>query len=136
MTSEPRILPGASVLPPLNDAPPEPRATEANGGKSKSKGDRRHRVTRGRFDVLNGFVDAGMAGLSRGELAAWLVLYRDTRNGTARTSAGDIARRAGLSRRAVVKAMAKLRRRRLVTLVYRGGLNKGASTYRVHPVPP
>lgn len=86
--------------------------------------------------MLNGFVDAGMAGLTRAEFAAWLVLYRDTRNGTARTSAGDIARRAGLSRRALVKALAKLRRRRLVTLVYRGGLNLGASTYRVHSVPP
>ncbi len=132
MTNEPHILPGCSVLPPLDDRRTHPEHTEADASKGK-----RHRGrTRDRFAVLNGFVDAGMAGLSRAELAAWLALYRDTRNGTARTSAGDIARRAGLSRRAVVDALAALRRRRLVTLVYRGGLNRGASVYRVHPVPP
>jgi len=132
MATEPRILPGASVLPPLEDGSTRANHTEADDGKHK----RQHRRTWGRFEVLNSFVDAGMAGLNRGELAAWPVLYRDTRSGTARTSAGDIARRAGLSRRAVVDALASLRRRRLVTLVYRGGLNRGASTYRVHSVPP
>ncbi len=132
MTNEPRILAGASVLPPLDDESTRAKHTEADDAKHK----RQRRQTRGRFDVLNGFVDAGMAGLTRAELAAWLVLYRDTRNGTARTSAGDIARRAGLSRRAVVAALASLRRRGLLTLVYRGGLNRGASTYRVHSVPP
>lgn len=133
MTTEPRILPGASVLPPLDDGRTRAKHTEADGD---AKGNRNRRRTRGRFDVLNGFVDAGMAGLSRAELAAWLVLYRDTRNGTARTSAGDIARRAGLSRRAVTTALASLRGRGLLTLVYRGGLNRGPSIYRAHPVPP
>ena len=47
-----------------------------------------------RFEVLNAFVDGGMPGLSRGELAVWLILYRDTKpDGTARTSLDDLARR-------------------------------------------
>ena len=31
--------------------------------------------------MLNAFVDAGMTTLSRVEIVAWLVLYRDTREG-------------------------------------------------------
>jgi CRP-like cAMP-binding protein len=129
--NEPRIIPAGEVLPPMEAAPRRRERTEAAAADGKGK--RRHAD---RFAVLNGFVDAGMRGLSRAELHVWLALYRDTRNGTARTSAADIANRAGLSRRAVTKATAKLRRRRLLTLVYRGGLNRGPSAYRVHPVPP
>ncbi len=45
------------------------------------------RASRLRFELFNAFVDSGMADLSRGELAVWLTLYRDTkRDGTARTS--------------------------------------------------
>lgn len=142
--SEGRIIPPGEVLPPMEtpgDAPPrhaeaDPRNRAAQPGKTKrrnagtSGGD-----TAGRFAVLNGFVDCSMADLSRAELAAWLVLYRDTRNGTARTSAEDIARRAGTSKRAVLDALTSLRKRELLTRVYRGGLNRGPSVYRVHPMP-
>ncbi len=76
-----------------------------------------------------------MGELSRAEALAWLVLYRDTRNGTARTSAADVARRIGASRRTVIGAIGRLRKRGLLTLVYRGGLNRGPSIYRVHPLP-
>ena len=52
-----------------------------------------------RFEILNAFVDGGMAGLSRAELAVWLILYRDTKpDGTARTSLDDLARRGGMDR--------------------------------------
>ncbi len=73
-----------------------------------------------------------MAELSRAELITWLILYRDTRNGTAATAQADIARRGGMDVRTVKRAIARLQRRGLLTIVYRGGLNRGPSRYRVN----
>jgi hypothetical protein len=57
------------------------------------------RESRLRFETLNGFVDSRMADLSRAELAVWLILFRDTkRDGTARASLDDLARRPGMNR--------------------------------------
>lgn len=128
----PPIIPPGQVLPPMDAA--TTRQPETKAGKSKGKR-RDSEGTRDRFGVLNAFVDVGMAGLTRAELATWLVLYRDTRRGTARTGANDIARRSGLSKRAVLDAVGKLRQRGLLTRIYKGGINRGPSTYRVHPLP-
>lgn len=125
------ILRGCSVLPAMQSAKPmtgrPPKTTGAAPTKSKDK------ATGNRFVELNSFVDCSMADLSRAELATWLVLWRDTRNGTVRTSGTDIARRIGTSRRAVTDALAGLRKRGLLTQVYRGGLNRGVSVHRVNP---
>ena len=72
-----------------------------------------------------------MAELSKAELATWLCLYRDTRNGTACTSQADIARRSGLSVRSVKYAVKRLLDVGLLERVFRGGLNRGPSRYRV-----
>lgn len=74
--NQPKRLNGAEVLPPMN-----PRPTPAKGNTPKAK-----QAAAGRFRTLNAFVDATMAGLCRGDIAVWLVLYRATRDGTARTS--------------------------------------------------
>jgi hypothetical protein len=120
------VLRGAATLPPMESEPPglQQRTPRKNGT----------RTTRDRFDVLNAFVDGSLAGLSRVQLATWLVLYRDTRNGTACTSQSDIARRAGCSVRGVQKAIAKLLRVGLVVRLRQGRLNGGASVYRVEPM--
>jgi len=91
-----------------------------------------------RFELLNGFIDFSMDGLTRAELATWFVLYRDAKppRWEARTSAGDIARRIGASKRAVSSALASLQSRGLLIVIQRGGLRQGPSTYRVRPVPP
>ena len=119
-----KILTGARTLPPMeskaNDDLELPPRTKA--GKKK---------TGERFAVLNAFVDCSLPGLSRVELATWLILYRDTRKGTACTSQADIARRAGVSVRAVGKAIGKLSKSGLLIVVFRGGLNRGPSRYRV-----
>lgn len=123
------ILTGCETLPPMESAPEPlqtPNDSRRSNGKPKNK-----RTTSDRFGVLNGFVDCSMAGLSRCELATWLVLYRDTRNGTATTSQADIARRAGLSDRAVRGGITKLRKLGLLEIVFQGGLNRGPSRYRV-----
>jgi len=125
------------MLTPDEIAKREARETARRDGKAagKAKGSPERRRTRERFGVLNAFVDCSMAGLSRAEALTWLVLYRDTRDGTARTSGADVARRIGTSRRAVTDALAGLRRRGMVKLVHRGGLNRGTSIYRVFPTP-
>ena len=94
------------------------------------------RASRLRFEVLNAFVDSGMADLSRAELAVWLVLYRDTKpSGTARASLADIANRAGIDRQTASRAVGKLSRRKMLQVLRRGGLNQGPSEYRVFPFP-
>lgn len=106
-----------------------------NGSRTTQRKPKAKRNAGDRFGVLNGFVDCSLAGLSRSELATWLVLYRDTRNGTAATSQADIARRAGLSVRAVKTAVRRLKKRGLLTVVFTGGLNRGPSRYRVESAP-
>jgi len=145
MLAEPQPIPVGQEPPPLRPCSPRPTGEESrardngrppatashHGGQGKAKGKPARRKTGDRFAVLNAFVDAGMVGLSRVELATWLVLYRDTRDGTACTSMESIAGRAGCCRRAVVKAVARLRRRGLLVQVFRGGINRGPSRYRV-----
>ena len=123
------MLDGCAVLPPMERA--EPRRTTAVQPKVKQKSN--NRKTGNRFAILNAFVDATAAKLSRSEVLVWLVLYRDTRNGIAKTSQADIARRAGITDRTVRRAIDKLERRGLLVLIHRGGLNSGPSKYRVSP---
>jgi DNA-binding transcriptional ArsR family regulator len=127
-----RIIPVGEVPPPLNGPAPSrddrQRRRVGDRGKPKGKGAER-------FAVLNAFVDFALAELSRAEIAVWLVLYRDTREGTARTSYEDLARRAGLNRRSVGRALKWLKGRGLVKVVHRGGLRRGASRYRVRGLP-
>ena len=87
--------------------------------------------TRDRFRMLNDFVDGRLDGLTRAEVKVWLVLYRDTRNGSARTAQEDIARRSGLTVRSVRTAIRKLEKGGLLVVKYRGGLNTGVSIYQV-----
>lgn len=98
--------------------------------KPQRKG-KRTKQTAHRFAVLNSFVDCSLRDLSRVELATWLVLYRDTRDGIATTSQADIAKRIGASDRAVRSAIGQLQRAGLLVVVRRGGLLQGPSRYRV-----
>ena len=125
----PPVLPGCSVLPPME--PPRPASTTNSKRGEKPK---RTAATSNRFGELNAFVDCSMVDLTRAEALAWLVLWRDTKNGTARTSMTDVARRLDVTRRAVVDAVAKLEKRGLLIVVYRGGMRRGMNVYRVHPL--
>jgi DNA-binding transcriptional ArsR family regulator len=130
----PHIIPVGEELPPMEGPGPAPssngRQRHEGGAGGRAKGKKGER-----FAVLNAFVDFALAGLSRAEIAVWLVLYRDTREGTARTSYDDIARRAGLNRRNVGRAVRRLEGRGLVKVVHRGGLRRGVSRYRVRGLP-
>jgi len=124
---------GCTVLPPMmvDRQSATPAGEDVAAGRDP-KGKAKRRKTADRFASLNDFVDCSMSDLSRSEALSWLVLWRDTRDGTARTSATDIARRIGADRRTVTNALSGLRKRGLLSLVYRGGLNRGTNVYRVH----
>ena len=127
----PPVLLGCSVLPPME--PPRPRQASTANSKRSGK-PKRTAATSNRFGELNAFVDCSMADLSRAEALTWLVLWRDTKNGTVRTSMTDVARRIGASKRAVVDAVSGLGKRGLLTVVYRGGMRRGMNVYRVQPL--
>lgn len=124
-------LDGCAVLPPME---PRPRPLDtAQGNPAKRPAGRK--ATGNRFGVLNAFADYSMANLDRAEVVVWLLLYRDTKpNGLARTSQADLARRAGTAERTIGRAIGKLRKAGLLTVVRRGALSRGPSTYRVYPL--
>jgi hypothetical protein len=127
----PALLSGCAVLPPLE--PTEAPAPSPPAKPNRAKG------TPGpgnRFAVTNAFADFTLAGLSRAEIAAWLLLWRDTKaDGTARTSQADLARRAGSDVRTVRRALRQLQAAGLLVVVRRGSLARGASLYRVRGQP-
>ena len=126
--TEPRILPGCEVLPPMN--PPTPTRESSKAEKPK-----RTKATAGRFAVLNAFADFTLRTLDRTGIAVWLLLWRDTKaDGLAKTSQADLARRAGISDRTARRAIDRLQRAGLLSVVHRGGLRRGISTYRIHPL--
>jgi predicted transcriptional regulator len=130
----PRVIPVGAELPPMDGPSPAPsRRFDRNRPDGKPAGAKAKAGER--FAVLNAFVDFALAELSRSEIAVWLVLFRDTRDGTARTSYDDIARRAGLNRRNVGRAVRRLEARGMVKVVHRGGLRRGVSRYRVRGLP-
>jgi hypothetical protein len=96
----------------------KPTATTA-----KPKGDR--------WAILNGIVDVSLRDLTDAETKVWLVLYRDVRGGVARTGMSDIARRAGLERRSVVRAIERLKARGIVTRKARGTIDGRPNVYQL-----
>lgn len=124
MSNEPRILPGCTVLSPMEPAMPSAgRTTSTPNAKGNAVGQR--------FAVLNAFIDFTQRDLDRAEIIVWLVLYRDSKDDIALTSQADIARRAGLSERHVRRVVAQLVRAGLLVVVHRGNLRSGPSKYRV-----
>ncbi len=136
MSRPPPVLRVGEEPPPLNPPPANGRHDgPPDRGKPKGKRTTAKGKAGERFAVLNTFVDFALADLSRAEVAVWLVLYRDTREGTARTSYDDLARRAGLNRRNVGRAVRRLESRGLLKVIHRGGLGRGVSSYRLRGVP-
>ena len=84
-----------------------------------------------RWKELNMFIDITMRDLTPAQTAVWLTLFRDERKGVSKSAQADIARRCGLSRESVSRAIAELGRRGLVQTLHQGGLNQGLSWYRV-----
>jgi hypothetical protein len=129
MHDPPRILTGTEVLPPLEPAPPRPEQAKGRNGGAKSKAS-------GRFEMLNRFVDFTLCRLGRAETRVWLILFRDCRDDVAATSQADLARRGGMDRKTVYRALRRLQKRGLVQVVRLGGLRQGVSRYRLLALEP
>jgi len=140
MSTEPETIPVGQEPPPLRSSSSSNGQTSAptrhQAVESKSNRKPARRKTANRFAVLNAFIDFAMGTLTRNEIAVWLVLYRDTKDGTARTSQADMARRAGVSVRTVRNALGGLAKKGLLRVVRLGGIGRGPSTYRVCSLPP
>ena len=93
MNTHPRILHVGEEPPPLAEAEDGTHHTGKKREMPKGKTATAKNRASDRFRTLNAFVDCTIADLSRAELAVWLVLYRDARDGGSRTAQTDIARR-------------------------------------------
>ncbi|MCC7419343.1 MAG: helix-turn-helix domain-containing protein [Planctomycetaceae bacterium] len=133
-TTAPRLLAGCEVLPAMEPPAPRPADEPSEVDARKATGKTTKRKAGERFAMLNTFVDFTAGTLARGELLVWLVLFRDCRDGIARTSQADIARRAGMTDRTVRRTLKRLETRGLVQTVSRGGIHRGVSKYRCHPL--
>ena len=123
--------------PPARDDDGDEPMSTANGKATTGRRKTTKRRSALRFEVLNAFVDEGMADLTPHEAAVWLVLFRDTKpDGIARTAVDDIARRAGIGRRTVLRALKRLEAASDAPgRSDAGGLTGGRPTYRVFPFP-
>ncbi|MEN0109295.1 MAG: helix-turn-helix domain-containing protein [Planctomycetota bacterium] len=126
---------GCGVLPPLS--PPTEQGAGSVGTRSEPPdGPSRNRRAAGRFGVLNRFADHGARLTDTTAQACWWVLYRETKpDGLATVSHQRIAECVGVDRKTVTRALGRLERARLLTVVRHGGWRRGPSTYRVHPTP-
>jgi len=115
----------------LNDPPPlKPlRAVRDEPAKPTRKKPPKRDGTR--WQELNNFIDVTMRELNRRQLAVWLTLFRDCRQGIATTSQADIARRCGLRRPTVSTTIGELETLGLIQTIHQGGINRGMSRYRV-----
>lgn len=119
-----RRLDGARVLPPMEHAQTTPQRPHRRGRNTPKR-------TSGRWETLNAFVDVTMAGLTPRQTKVWLVLFRDSREGVARTAQNYIAKRTGLRRPTVSAVIGELAALGLIRIVHAGGLNQGISEYEV-----
>jgi hypothetical protein len=93
------------------------------------------RSDRGRWHTFNTFIDNVARHLSPVDIAVWIILFRDCRNGTVVASNRDIGRRSACSLRAVVDSMKRLRAFGLIDAV-RLSRHKGVpSLYSLNPSP-
>ena len=123
------ILPPGAVLPPLEPEvePPSPATRRRRSPPKRHRGDR--------FRCINDFVDVHIRSLTRAEALIWLTLWRDTRDGLARTSYSSLSRTCGCRRATVTNALRGLREKGLIEVVQRGGKGFGANIYRVCSAP-
>ena len=152
--STPRVLPPGEVLPPLDSpsastAPaalaqlqePAARPARRSAGPVPPRSIRSGvpqqpsaSHSKGRFQVINDFVDNTMQTLDFRASLAWFTLWRNTKqDGLARIAISDLARRMGCSQDTAKRAIKDLKNVGLLTVVGLGGKYRGVSTYRLTP---
>ena len=124
MTSDRPPIPVGQEPPPLHQDQDrrQHRHQDADKAKAKAAG----RRARDRFAVANAFADYGARLVDTTAQACWWVLWRETKpDGLARVSFGRLAECIGTHRRTVVRAMGRLAKAGLLTVVRRGGMREG-----------
>jgi hypothetical protein len=130
MSNDPRILPGATVLPPME---PTSRPTKSNNADKP----KRNRDARNRFATLNAFADYGARHVGTTAQACWWIIFRETKpDGMARIAHRRIAECIGTSRHTVLRALATLEKNGLLIVVKRGDFSGASSIYRLRAMPP
>jgi hypothetical protein len=138
MVGESQLIPVGEELPPMHRLPSSNGSTLAQhqGHPRPAKEKPTRRKTGDRFAVANAFADYGARLVDPTAQAVWWILWRETKpNGLAQISFGRMAECTGRSRRTAVRAIGRLTKARLLTVVRRGSLSDGPSTYRAHGVP-
>ena len=116
----------------LNDPPPLKLArSEPAKPEPKTSTRKAPKKDANRWQELNQFIDITMRDLLPRQVAVWLTLFRDCRNGVASVSQVYIGERCGLRRPTVSTAIAELEALGLVTTIHTGGVGRGVSKYRV-----
>jgi DNA-binding MarR family transcriptional regulator len=87
------------------------------------------RDTKQRFRQINDFVDVDLRHLTPTETVVWLLLWCDTKGNTARTARAYLARRAGVAKSTISRAIRSLTRRGLLKCIHKGNQKRGISVY-------
>jgi DNA-binding transcriptional ArsR family regulator len=128
-------LHGYDVLPPMAAPTPRPDSKRTELRREATQPDAKRAAAR-RFAILNQFADSSARLVNTTAQACWWILYRETkRDGLATITHQRIAECVGVSRQTATRALGRLERARLLTVVRRGGWQRGTSTYQVHATP-
>ena len=114
------------------------RVEAQEGHRDRKPADRRpqpRQADAGRWRTLNTFVDVIAPNLLMADRAAWLVLFRYTRNGTVDTSERQLATAAGIDKVTAGRALRRLVQLRLVWPIKVSKSKGSASRYGLHPNP-
>ena len=85
----------------------------------------------GRFRLINRFLDKHARNCSPVQAMVWVVLWRDSRDGVAKTSYSRLADRLGVSRATVARAIRLLRDMGYLEVVRRGGDLAGPTLHKI-----
>lgn len=85
--------------------------------------------------AANRFLDTHARTLTPVAVVVWALLWRDERDGVARTAVSDLARRAGGSEATVQRALRALREGGFIRALRRGYPTRGPTVYKVFASP-
>ncbi len=84
-----------------------------------------------RWMLINNFIVNSASQLKRSEMLVWLMLFRNSREGTVAMSQRNIAKLTGIRVDNINIAIKGLKQKGLVKVVHQGGYRHGMSRYRL-----
>jgi DNA-binding MurR/RpiR family transcriptional regulator len=105
------------------------RRSRSSGSQTGSKARGAGGIT-GRFRLINKFIDKHARNCSTTAALAWVVIWRDSRDGIAVTSYSRLADRIGVSRSTVARAIRQLRELGYLEVARTGSESLGPTWHR------